>query len=32
LLADRSVAKPGFGGRAGFYATRTLTHVKDWFS
>jgi D-alanyl-D-alanine carboxypeptidase (penicillin-binding protein 5/6) len=32
LIAERSVAKPGFGGRAGFYATRTLTHVKDWFS
>jgi D-alanyl-D-alanine carboxypeptidase len=32
LIADRSVAKPGFGGRAGFYAGRTLTHVKDWFS
>jgi hypothetical protein len=26
------VAKPGFGGRAGFYAGRTLTLVKDWFS
>ncbi|MGZ8702898.1 MAG: D-alanyl-D-alanine carboxypeptidase family protein [Gaiellaceae bacterium] len=32
LIAERSVAKPGFGGRAGFYAGRTLTHVKDWFS
>jgi D-alanyl-D-alanine carboxypeptidase (penicillin-binding protein 5/6) len=32
LVAGRSVAKPGFGGRAGFYAGRTLTHVKDWFS
>ena len=32
LIADRSVAKPGLGGRAGFYAGRTLTHVKDWFS
>ncbi len=32
LISDRSVAKPGFGGRAGFYAGRTLTHVKDWFS
>ena len=32
LIADRSVAKPGFGARAGFYAGRTLTHVKDWFS
>ena len=32
LIADRSVAKPGLGGRAGFYAGRTLTHMKDWFS
>jgi len=32
LIAERSVAKPGFGGRVGFYAGRTLTHVKDWFS
>jgi D-alanyl-D-alanine carboxypeptidase (penicillin-binding protein 5/6) len=32
LIAERSVAKPGFGGRAGFYAGRTLTHVKSWFS
>ena len=32
LIAERSVAKPGFGGRAGFYARRTFTHVKDWFS
>jgi D-alanyl-D-alanine carboxypeptidase (penicillin-binding protein 5/6) len=32
LIAERSVAKPGFGGRVGFYASRTLTHVKDWFS
>jgi D-alanyl-D-alanine carboxypeptidase (penicillin-binding protein 5/6) len=32
LIAGRSAAKPGLGGRAGFYAGRTLTHVKDWFS
>jgi D-alanyl-D-alanine carboxypeptidase len=32
LIAQRSAAKPGFRGRAGFYAGRTLTHVKDWFS
>jgi serine-type D-Ala-D-Ala carboxypeptidase (penicillin-binding protein 5/6) len=32
LIAERSVAKPGFAARAGFYAGRTLTHVKDWFS
>jgi D-alanyl-D-alanine carboxypeptidase (penicillin-binding protein 5/6) len=32
LIAERSVARPGFAGRTGFYAHRTLTHVKDWFS
>jgi D-alanyl-D-alanine carboxypeptidase (penicillin-binding protein 5/6) len=32
LIAGRSVDKPGLRGRAGFYAGRTLTHVKDWFS
>jgi D-alanyl-D-alanine carboxypeptidase (penicillin-binding protein 5/6) len=32
LLAGRSVSKPGLGRRAGFYAGRTLTHVKDWFT
>jgi len=32
LIAERSVAKPGLGGRAGFYVGRTLTHVKGWFS
>jgi serine-type D-Ala-D-Ala carboxypeptidase (penicillin-binding protein 5/6) len=32
LIAERSVARPGLAGRAGFYAGRTLTHVKDWFS
>jgi len=32
LVAERSAAKPDFGGRVGFYAGRTLTHVKDWFS
>jgi D-alanyl-D-alanine carboxypeptidase (penicillin-binding protein 5/6) len=32
LIAERSVARPGFADRAGFYAGRTLTHVKDWFS
>jgi D-alanyl-D-alanine carboxypeptidase len=32
LIAERSVAKPGLGGRVGFYTGRTLTHVKDWFS
>jgi D-alanyl-D-alanine carboxypeptidase len=32
LIAERSVARPGLAARAGFYADRTLTHVKDWFS
>ncbi len=32
LITERAVAKPGFGGRTGFYARRTLRHVKDWFS
>ena len=32
LVAERSATKPDFGGRVGFYAGRTLTHVKDWFS
>ena len=32
LIAERSVARPDFGGRVGFYTGRTLSHVKDWFS
>jgi D-alanyl-D-alanine carboxypeptidase (penicillin-binding protein 5/6) len=32
LIAERSVSRPGFAGRAGFFAGRTFTHVKDWFS
>jgi D-alanyl-D-alanine carboxypeptidase (penicillin-binding protein 5/6) len=32
LIAERSVARPGFASRAGFYTGRTFTHVKDWFS
>jgi D-alanyl-D-alanine carboxypeptidase len=32
LITVRSAAKPGLGGRAGFYAGRTLSHVKGWFS
>jgi serine-type D-Ala-D-Ala carboxypeptidase (penicillin-binding protein 5/6) len=32
LIAARSVARPGFAGRAGFYARRTLTNAKDWFA
>jgi len=32
LVADRAVARPGFGGRVGFYAGRTLRHIGSWFS
>ena len=32
LVASRSVGSPGVGGRAGWYATRTLHHVAGWFS
>lgn len=32
LIAQRSETRPGLGGRVGFYAGRTLTHMKDWFS
>jgi serine-type D-Ala-D-Ala carboxypeptidase (penicillin-binding protein 5/6) len=32
LVAERSVAKPSFGDRVGFYAGRTLHHIGDWFS
>jgi len=32
LVAQRSVARPGFGGRLGFYAGRTLDHIGSWFS
>jgi len=32
LLAARSVARPGLGGRLGFYAGRTFHHVGDWFT
>jgi D-alanyl-D-alanine carboxypeptidase (penicillin-binding protein 5/6) len=32
LVADRSVSRPGLAGRIGFYARRTLTHIKDWFA
>jgi serine-type D-Ala-D-Ala carboxypeptidase (penicillin-binding protein 5/6) len=31
LVADRSVARPGFGGRVGFYVSRTFHHVGSWF-
>lgn len=32
LVAGHSVAKPGFGGKVGFYAGRTLRHIGGWFS
>jgi len=32
LVAARSVTRPGLGGRAGWYAGRTLHHVLGWFS
>jgi len=32
LVAARSVSRPGFGGRVGFYARRTLSHIGSWFS
>jgi serine-type D-Ala-D-Ala carboxypeptidase (penicillin-binding protein 5/6) len=32
LVASRAVARPGVGGRVGWYATRTLHHMAGWFS
>jgi len=32
LVAQRSVARPGLGGRIGFYAGRTVKHIGSWFS
>jgi D-alanyl-D-alanine carboxypeptidase (penicillin-binding protein 5/6) len=32
LVVGRSVSKPGFGGKLGFYAGRTLRHIGGWFS
>lgn len=32
LVAARSVDRPGIGGRAAWYARRTLHHVAGWFS
>ena len=32
LIAGRSVARPGFGGRMGFYVSRTFHHIGGWFS
>jgi D-alanyl-D-alanine carboxypeptidase (penicillin-binding protein 5/6) len=31
LVAERSVARPGFGGRVGFYVSRTFHHIGGWF-
>ena len=32
LIAGRSVSRPGVGGRVGFYAGRTFSHVGDWLT
>src|SRR5262249_18282366 len=32
LVAGRSVAKPGFGGRLRWYSTRTVHHLIGFFS
>jgi D-alanyl-D-alanine carboxypeptidase (penicillin-binding protein 5/6) len=32
LVAARSVARPGFGGRVGFYVGRTFHHIGSWFT
>jgi serine-type D-Ala-D-Ala carboxypeptidase (penicillin-binding protein 5/6) len=32
LVVGRSVERPSFAGRLGFYTGRTLEHVGDWFS
>jgi D-alanyl-D-alanine carboxypeptidase (penicillin-binding protein 5/6) len=32
LVAQRSVDRPGFGGRVGFYVSRTFHHIGGWFS
>jgi hypothetical protein len=32
LVAARSVARPSLAGRASWYATRTLDHMRGWFS
>src|SRR5262249_2029269 len=32
LVAQRSVSRPGFGGRVGFYVSRTFHHIGSWFS
>jgi D-alanyl-D-alanine carboxypeptidase (penicillin-binding protein 5/6) len=32
LVAQRSVARPGLGGRVSFYVSRTFHHIGSWFS
>jgi serine-type D-Ala-D-Ala carboxypeptidase (penicillin-binding protein 5/6) len=32
LIAARSVSRPGFAGRLGFYVGRTFRHIGGWFS
>ena len=32
LVAQRSVARPGLGGRVGFYVSRTFHNIGSWFS
>jgi serine-type D-Ala-D-Ala carboxypeptidase (penicillin-binding protein 5/6) len=32
LIAQRSVSRPGLGGRVGYYASRTLHNIGSWFS
>jgi len=32
LVTERAVARPGLGGRVGFYASRTLHNIGSWFS
>jgi len=32
LIAQRSVSRPGLGGRVGFYVSRTFHHIGSWFS
>jgi D-alanyl-D-alanine carboxypeptidase (penicillin-binding protein 5/6) len=32
LVAARAIARPGLGGRVGFYARRTAKHISGWFT
>ena len=32
LVAQRSVSRPGIGGRVGYYVSRTFHHIGSWFS